>query len=215
MAAVAEQVRERVRRTPDGAFVHSRDLIAERRHRGAVDVALHRLLREGELVQVRRGLYCKGRKTRFGMARPDPYRVALEVARAAGFDRGVGPAGISAARALGLTTQVPAEVEVSVPGRKPQGLAQIRFTSRSPVARRDLRPLEVAVLELLREWPKYSEQGWPAFTAKVRELAEHGEVDVERVVAVARRERHVRAREHAERLRAELAEGIDPTVVRR
>lgn len=206
MTAIAERVRERVRSVPDGAFVHSRDLVDEPRDRGAVDVALHRLLRDEELVQVRRGIYYKGRKTRFGIMRPDPYKVALEVARAAGFDRGVGPAGMSAARSLGLTTQVPTEVEVSVPGRVPRGMAQIRFSSRSPVARRDLRPLEVAVLEMLREWPRYSEESWLVFVARVRELVAHGDVAVEHVTAVARRERHASARVNAELLRSELVE---------
>jgi hypothetical protein len=102
-----EFVRERVERLPGDTFVHSRDLVAEFGERTAVDVALHRLKESGELVPVRRGLYYKGRKTRLGTTRPDPIRTAYEVARAAGYGSGVGPAGYTAARALGLTTQVP------------------------------------------------------------------------------------------------------------
>jgi hypothetical protein len=208
MATVAELVRERVRSIPTGEFVHSRDLVDDLGSRGAVDVALHRAHVGEHLVLVRRGLYYKGKPTRFGTTRPDPYRVALEVAKAAGHDGGVGPAGYSAARALGLTTQVPPSAEVSVPGRAPKDLRGVHFTSRSPVARRSLRELEVAVLEMLREWPRYSEESWLVFVDRVRDLARSGRVDPAAVRTVARREHHAQARELADRLCREVGDSV-------
>lgn len=212
MAGVTKLVREAVRATPEGEFVHSRDLVQKFGSRSAVDVALHRLRDSESLVPVRRGLYFKGKKTRFGPTRPDPLRVGYEVAKSCGFTSGVGPAGFSAARALGLTTQVPSRYEIAVPGRPPADTAEVQFRSRSAVARRDLRPMEVAVLELLREWPRYSERPWREFTKTVGDLVRRGEVDLEAVQLAAHRERHLSARDRTDQLVS--VAGARPVVAR-
>ena len=204
--SVAELVRERVHSVPEGEFIHSRDLVEEIGSRAGVDVALHRLRESEHLVPVRRGIYFKARPTRFGLTRPDALRVGYEVAKAAGHTAGVGPAGYTAARALGLTTQVPAWDELSVPGRAPAALPEVRFASRSAVARTKLRPLEVAVLELLPHWPRYTEVSWAGFVKTVAGLVERGKVDTEAICSVARRERHLEARARAERLHSEVTD---------
>lgn len=104
------------------------------------------LAAEGELVRVRRGLYWRGKKTRFGMTHPS----VLEAAVAVG-GPGSGPSGIAAGHLLGLTTQVPSTVDVAVPGKTPEPMPGVRFRSR-PYSRRERRltPVEVAVLEVLR-----------------------------------------------------------------
>lgn len=195
--SVAAAVRERVERVPVGSFVRSAEIAAEAGSPAAVDVALHRLLAERVLLRVQPGLYYKGKATRFGTTRPDPLTAAYEVARDRGYSSGVGPAGVTAARSLGLTTQVPGAVEVAVPGRAPAPVAGARFTSRSPVGRHDLRPLEVAVLELLRAWPRYSEKSWSEFVDVIRDLHDRGRVDMHAVRASAMRERHREARQRA------------------
>lgn len=205
--SVMEMVRERIADLPVDAFVHSRDLVVEfgNGDRAAVDVALHRLKESAALVPVRRGLYYKGRKTRFGVTRPDALRTGYEVAKAAGFSTGVGPTGFTAARALGLTTQVPRREELSVPGRPPADTPDVHFAARSPRARSLLRPLEVAVLELLPQWPRYSEASWSTFLRRVADLERDKKVSVAAIREAARRERHVVARERAERLFAEVS----------
>lgn len=204
MTTVAERVREQLRTTPVGGFLHTRELVDSCGSRPAVEVALHRLHTEQHLVAVRRGLYFKGKPTRFGLTRPDPLRVGYEIARSAGFEAGVGPAGVSAACALGLTTQVPGWHEIAVPGRAPADAPGVRFTSRSGVGRAGLRPLEVAVLEMLRGWPRYSERTWPEFAHAVSTLAERGEIDIAAVQRAVRRERHVAAREKASQLAVDV-----------
>lgn len=58
----------------------------------------------------------------------------------------------AAACQLGLTTQVPATVEVAAPGKVPEPVPGVRFTARPFIRReRELSPTEVAVLEVLRE----------------------------------------------------------------
>ncbi len=112
--SVAGEVRERVLASrdrfwrPDSFGDHSPDAVAQ---------ALSRLTRDGELRRVRRGLYWRGTPTRLGMAPPPPDRLAREVA---GQSRGTGPAGRSAALALGLSTQVPRHETIAVPARAPQ-----------------------------------------------------------------------------------------------
>ena len=104
--SVAGAVRHRVERARPGTFFRRRDFEGTDR---AVESALSRLVAEGELVRVRRGLYWRGKTTRFGMTHPS----VLETAVAVG-GPGTGPVGVAAAQLLGLTTQVPATVEVAV-----------------------------------------------------------------------------------------------------
>jgi len=68
------------------------------------------MVTSGKLVRVRPGLYYKGVHTALGLTEPHPLDVALQIA-----GQGSGPAGFSAASALGLTTQVPSVIEVAVP----------------------------------------------------------------------------------------------------
>lgn len=151
---------------------------------------MSRLAAEGELVRVRKGLYWKGPKTRVGMPLPRPIEVALEVA-----GPGAGPAGVSAAHALGLTTQVPAVERVAVPGRVPAPLPGVRFVSRS-IERRigGLRPLEVALLEVLRDGPVVIESRWGKVAETVRRLAAAGEIRLAVIEAQLPHEHHVAAR---------------------
>lgn len=79
-------------------------------------------------MKAARGLYFKGSKTRYGMARPNNLDIALEVLGKAG----TGRCGFSAARNLGLSIQVPAEVELAI-------------------SRTELSYLDIAQLEVLRE----------------------------------------------------------------
>ncbi len=132
----------------------------------AVETELARLTETGELARLRKGLYWRGATTRFGMLRPQLLDVALEVA-----GPGSGPAGLTAAHRLGLTTQVPATIEVAVAGRTPKAWPGVRFTQRS-VERRVylLTPTEVAVLELLRE-PEAAEADWSEIVGWVRRMA--------------------------------------------
>lgn len=144
----------------------------------AVESALSRLAAAGELIRVRKGLYWRGKQTRFGMTRPGPLEVAMEVA-----GPGSGPAGVAAAHMLGLTTQVPATVEVAAPGKVPDPIKGVRFRSR-PYSRQahKLRPIEVAVLEILRD-PGASELSWSDIEGRLAALLE---TDVVRTSVLSR-----------------------------
>jgi len=185
--SVAGAARHHVAEVEPGTFLQRRDFDGGDR---AVESALSRLAAEGELLRVRKGLYWRGKRTRFGMTRPSPFEVALAVA-----GLGAGPSGVAAAQMLGLTTQVPATVEVAVPGTVPDPIPGIRFRSR-PYSRRERRltPIEVAVLEVLRD-PAAIEVSWPQAEARIRELVEDGLVRSGAVGEAAAAEPRVNARE--------------------
>lgn len=185
--SVAGAARHRVERAKPGTFFRRRDFEGGDR---AVESALSRLTAEGELVRVRRGLYWRGKKTRFGMTHPSVLEAAVTVG-----GPGSGPSGIAAAHLLGLTTQVPATVEVAVPGKTPEPMRGVRFRSR-PYSRRERRltPVEVAVLEVLRD-PRSAEAPWPRVVARIRELIADGTVRAGVLAAEAATEPRVKARE--------------------
>lgn len=214
--SIVDEVREHVARCAVGGFIRSSELVGVRESRSSIDVALHRLAQTEPITLVRPGLYFKGKRTRFGVTRPDPIRVAYEIARDRGYPTGVGPAGVSAARALGLTNHLPAAVEVAVPGRAPVDPEGVRFVNRSPAGRIGLRPIEVAVLEMLREWPRYSEKSWDDFVQVVAGLHSKGKVNLSAIRDAALKERHRAPRQRAIRLEADVRRteiAVGPPVV--
>ena len=179
--STAALVRDRVVSTPHGSFVRSADFPGSS---SAVDMALSRLASAtGPLVRVGRGVYWRGIDSRFGAGAPPALEAALEVA-----GPGAGPAGWSALRFLGLTTQLPALPHVAVPGRQP-ALRNARVSKRSNALRVLLNPAEVAVLEVLREdWIDRIDGGHKSLVEALRRLSTDGQIRPGSVDEVAGRE---------------------------
>jgi hypothetical protein len=150
--STAATVKRRVTRANPGTFLRVSDLSANATSRHAVEHALSRLAAtDAPIVRAHKGLYFRGEESRFGKARPRPVEVALEVGR----DRAAGPAGWTALRALGVTTQVPSVDEVALLGAPPTGIDGVRFHVRRNLARSGLTLHEIATLEAIRAWPTH------------------------------------------------------------
>ena len=186
--SAAEKVWEKIAAAPARGFIAAAELPGSRR---AVECELSRLAADGDVLRVRKGLYWKGPKTRFGMASPRPAVIALEVG-----GPGAGPAEVSAAHLLGLTTQVPSVAVGAVPGRVPAPVAGVRFVSRS-IERRvvGLRPVEVALLEVLRIGPALIEKPWSSVGETVGRLVAAGDVRRDVLALALAGEHHVATRE--------------------
>lgn len=189
MRSVAADVRSRVARSRKGTFFAVTDYPVEKR--AAVEVAFSRLVADEKVFRVRRGLYWKGGNSRFGVVMPSSSAVFSRVARGKGY----GPTGWTAGHALGLTDQVPARPSYVVVGAVPAGVDGVRISSRSNLARLELEPLEVGLLEVLREYPRHVDTGWERLVDRVRELAASDEIRLERVTKAAETERSPRLRE--------------------
>lgn len=191
--STAQAVRDHVEHTAPRRFIWPTAIEGSRR---AVECEMSRLAAEGEVVRVRKGLYWKGPKTRVGMPLPRPIDIAFEVA-----GTGSGPAGVSAAHSLGLSTQVPAIEQVAVAGRVPAPVGGVRFVSRS-IERRiaRLRPVEVALLEVLRDGPELVEKPWHKVGEVARQLAAVGEIRPEVLAGQLAHEHHVAARQRWDEL---------------
>ncbi|WP_280470672.1 hypothetical protein [Nocardia farcinica] len=140
--------------SPAGSFIHTNRLPGTK---AAATSAIKRAHQRGELVRIRRGLYFKGNPTRYGMTRPTPEAIAAEVLG----PTGAGPTGFSAARAFGLTTQLPAIPTLAVAGPVPTAIPGVKISKRNNARRSTLRPLEIAALELLRgDWETTVDDEW-------------------------------------------------------
>lgn len=145
---VAKIARARVLRSRD-RFWRPADLPGAQ---STVAHLLTELTREGELRRVRRGVYWRGTRTPLGMSPPPTEELVSELVAG---HKGSGPAGLSAANLLRLSTQVPRQAQVAVPGRAPSSTPNVRFVSRAAsFGRRDaaLSPIEVALLEMLADF---------------------------------------------------------------
>jgi hypothetical protein len=101
---LAQQVLEHAASLPEGASLSAKALL-HLGSRAAVDQALSRLARSGELLRAGRGVYVLPVKGKFGPRAPKAAKVVQEWASQRG-ETVVGN-GAAAANALGLSTQVP------------------------------------------------------------------------------------------------------------
>lgn len=162
-----------IRKTPEKSFVHVNRLPGSS---AAARKAASRAAKDGLLFPVRRGLYYRGRRTRYGVTAPQ----ADDVARAVLGTRGTGPAGYSAARAWGVTTQVPPAWHVATL-RTVDPIDGVVQHHRRNLARADLNEKEIALLELLRSPEVYVEAGWDTLVDNVRNSLRAGEISAERL----------------------------------
>jgi hypothetical protein len=105
--------------------------------------------------------------------------------------RGVGPAGLSAANDLGLTTQVPALDIIAVPRRAPRPMGSVHFVDRSGRLGRataGLSSTEVALLEVLGDRDQVIEVDDATTRRQLVELIRSGSVRLDRVARAAQDE---------------------------
>jgi|SRR5579862_337268 len=119
----------------------------------AVAKTLSRLTQEGELKRVAKGVYYSPKETSFGPSIPSGIAVTAGTVVAA-----VHPAGLSAANALGLTTQNPYRTEfATVAPAAPRALREFVVHTDRPAERENLSSEEGALLEVLRDRAKTSD----------------------------------------------------------
>lgn len=166
--------------------------------RTAARQALVRATRAGTLINVARGVYYKGEPTRYGSTRP----AEADIVAALLGDRGVGPSGHSAARAWGVTTQVPSVTRLAAI-KNSAALHGFEVESRANLRRATLSPLEVALLELMRE-PSYIEAGWEALVTTVCEASRNGRIQLTNMSTAVEGEYNSAARANFARLCRDL-----------
>lgn len=184
--STAALVTERVRRGPRSRFIRARDFDGAP---GAVERTLGRLVERGELVRVRNGLYYRGVDTPLGMAHPDPSDVIAVLAPGCV----VGPAGVTAANLLGLTTQVARRPEFAVTAWDGRPLERAQILRRGGARGRGreaarLRAMEVAVLEVLDAWPDVVELDAHVALDRLLTILRSGEVRRRALLAAGRTE---------------------------
>ena len=104
MNTTAKMIVVFARDLPEGATVSAKELL-HLGERAAVDQALSRLVRRGELMRVKRGMFALQIKTRFGMRAPSVEAVVEHIAATTG--ETVSESGATAANKLGLSKQNP------------------------------------------------------------------------------------------------------------
>ena len=201
--SIAKQVADRVAALPERSFVAVRNTDGSR---SAVESAFSRVAAGGDILRVRKGLYWKGETTALGMSPPRVEEVALQLG-----GPGSGPAGVAAARWLGLTSQVPATFLAAVPGRTPGPWPGVRFTQR-PIDRllHSLTPSEVAALEVLRAGPSVVETPWEELPEVISRLAASGMVRLDVLDGAVATEPHRGARARWSDVRAHPALAPSP-----
>lgn len=115
--------------------------------------ALSRLAADGELQRIRKGLYFRPKTTALGPSMP-----SATAALAQTFHAPLHPSGLTAASALGVTTQNPGRGEYATPAAAGPGtLRNATVHTRRPHTRFGLSDEDGALLELLRDRARASD----------------------------------------------------------
>lgn len=135
MSAMADRIMKRIRGKGRGWVFTPRHFL-DFGSRGAVDMALSRLVQSDAIRRIGRGIYDYPRlHDTLGALSPDPAALADALAVQTG-DK-LAPSGAAAANQLGLSTQVPAKASYATSGRTRVGKAAGRSLtlrhSRAPV----------------------------------------------------------------------------------
>jgi len=105
MNTTAKSIKAFASTLPEGTTISAKELL-HLGERAAIDQALSRLVRRGELMRIRRGLFALPIKTRFGERAPSVESVVENLAKTTG--ETISTSGAVAANILGLSTQNPA-----------------------------------------------------------------------------------------------------------
>lgn len=168
----------------------------------AVNNELRRLVERGELQRVRRGVYWRGRVSRFGMHGVDEGEAVQTVV---GRDEAIGATGWNATSILGLSTQVAPMESLAVTHRVPEGISRVKVVSRAARTGRrkaGLSGIEVTVLEALEGWDRYVEVGPAEAVRRFDEILRRPDVRIPKLISASTTEPPV----VRERLRAVLLE---------
>jgi hypothetical protein len=148
----------------------------------AVASELSRLRRAGELESVRRGLYWRGRRTRFGQVGAPAVEAVRKLVSG---DEALGAAGWYATNLFRLSTQVSPVPAVAVTCRVPTGLKDVRLVDRSNRTGRraaQLNETEVTYLEALEAWEDNVEVSNEEAFSRFVELVDLKDVRKEKLV---------------------------------
>jgi hypothetical protein len=131
MQTLAERILERAAQLPEGTPLCAKELL-HLGSRAALDQALSRLARRGQLMRAGRGVYFRPIETRFGVRAPFAEKAVEAIARLRG--ETVASHGAAAANMLGLTTQVPVRAVylTSGPSRRLKLGAQVVQLKHAP-----------------------------------------------------------------------------------
>jgi hypothetical protein len=149
----------------------------------ALAQALSRLMRQGKLRRVSKGVYYRGRETAFGQSVPNP----TAIRKLASGGKGIFPAGVAAANLLGFTSQSAGRGEVATSGfrlpRKLLGRDTVVHTRR-PEGWAALSETEAALLDFMRNGGRTSELAPEETVHRLINLCRHPR-RFERLVKVA------------------------------
>lgn len=104
MSTLSQTILERTSGLPEGTPIFAKELL-HLGTRAAVDQALSRLVKRGQLMRISRGVYVRPVESRFGKRAPAASTVVEHVAERRG--ETVAPHGAATANKLGFTNQVP------------------------------------------------------------------------------------------------------------
>jgi hypothetical protein len=152
MISVAQKIRRKIEKQEEGYW---RPIDFPNYPPTAVSQTLSRMVKDGTLERVSKGLYYRPRRTRFGRSRPSQSEMQKFLN-----GQNLHPAGISAANLLGFSTQnVPAgEFATSANSAKRSLIgSRAKLHTRRPQTWNELSAIDAALLDFLRSRGKFSE----------------------------------------------------------
>jgi hypothetical protein len=158
-------------------------------NRTALAAALSRMVKSGDLMRIRRGIYYRPKKTVFGSSKPDPVAFADAVLRA----RGQRPLaiGVGAYNRLGLTTQMSGTISRATGRRVRHGAVPgipMDASLRPLDAQKGIKSDERAALDALRDIERIPDADPPDVLRRLGTLIRKDQLDYVRLARYAQSE---------------------------
>jgi len=184
MASVASAIRSKVEKASADRLWTFRDFRAF--PGSAVAMTLSRLARKGVVRRLRKGVYYRPKKTRFGELKPDAVRVVSTVLDSKGVDWR--PSGLAAWNALGLTTQISGVPTLAVARRVSVEAPETAVRLRVVPTVHALSAEERAALDALRDLRRIPDTTPEATIRRLVDLCRAGRLAFARMTRAAHRE---------------------------
>ena len=167
---VMGKVREKVNQIDDGELFTYDDVELLHMDSYALSKALSRLVNNGTIERLRKGVFYKPRKTKFGKLKPTEKQI-LELVLSNKVDSSGYITGLVVYNNLGLTTQIPNEVEIATPNPKKAekiGKLKIRYVKGiAPKLESDIEKLQI--LDTLKNFNRIPDRNDELFVKLLKE----------------------------------------------
>ncbi|GJM36146.1 MAG: hypothetical protein DHS20C18_51470 [Saprospiraceae bacterium] len=186
---VMSKIKERINQIEEGQLFTYDDVELLNKDSYALSKALSRLVNDGIIERLRKGVFYKPRKTKFGKLQPTEKQI-LELILSNKTSSNGYITGLIVYNNFGLTTQIPNEVEIATPNPKKAekiGILKVRYVKGiAPKLESDIEKLQI--LDALKNFKRIPDRNDELFVKLLkRKISNLSDEDLSRLIDLSKK----------------------------